>query len=112
MSAVASSRVRGVVRAVGIFAAFVVLSGSATWPHARDMGTRIAGGRTDPVLNAAVLLWNATTTPFSAAWWNAPHFYPTHGVVAFTESLIGISPIASPAYWISGNAIFAYNLSV
>ena len=100
------------VRLSAIFGVYLLLSVLVTWPLVRDMRTLIAGGTTDPVLNAAVLQWNATTTPFSRAWWNPPHYYPTTGVAAFTESLVGVSPIASPAYWLTRNPIFAYNLSV
>src|SRR5262245_45764438 len=95
-----------------IFITYLLLSAIATWPLLRDMRTLIASDAADPVLNASILLWNATTTPLSAAWWNPPHYYPSHGVVAFTENLIGISPIASPTYWFTRNPVLAYNLSV
>ena len=91
---------------------YVLLSVVATWPLLRDAGTRVAGANTDPVLNAGVLVWNATTTPFSDEWWNPPHFAPTSGVVALTENLLGMSPVASPVYWFTGNPWLAYNLSV
>ena len=60
-------------------------------------------------VNTTVLWWNATHLPFSTAWWNAPQFYPSAGVSAFTENLMGISVIFSPVYWITGNPIAAYN---
>lgn len=91
---------------------YVLLSALATWPLLRDAGTKVAGANTDPVLNTGVLMWNATTTPFSAEWWNPPHFAPTQGVVALTENLLGMSPVASPVYWLTGNPWLAYNLSV
>jgi hypothetical protein len=84
----------------------------ATWPLVRDMGELIAGDPGDPILNTAILVWNATTRPFSALWWNAPHFYPTAGATTFTENLLGVYPIASPAYWLTGNPLFAYNLTL
>jgi F5/8 type C domain-containing protein len=99
-------------RLSAIFGAYLLLSALVTWPLVRDMRTLIAGGTTDPVLNAAVLQWNATTPPFSREWWNPPHYYPATGVAAFTESLVGVSPIASPVYWLTRNPILAYNLSV
>jgi F5/8 type C domain-containing protein len=91
---------------------YVGLAAVTTWPLVRDMRTAIAGDRADPVLNASILVWNARVTPLSAAWWNPPHFFPSDGVIAFTESLIGISPVASPIYRASGNALLSYNLSL
>ena len=91
---------------------YVLLAVLATWPLLRDADTKVAGAATDPVLNTGVLVWNATTTPFSNEWWNPPHFAPTPGVVALTENLLGMSPVASPVYWLTGNPWLAYNLSV
>src|SRR5215218_282479 len=99
-------------RAASVLAAYVVLSVIVTWPVARDMRSLIVGDPGDPVLNASILLWSATTRPFSAEWWDAPHYYPADGVSGFTENLVGISPIATPVYWISGNPILAYNLAL
>lgn len=50
-------------------------------------------------------------TPFSAAWWSAPHYYPSSGVAAFTESLVGISPLVSPIAWLTGNPVAAYGVA-
>ena len=75
-------------------------------------GTHIAGGSGDPLLNASILWWNATTIPLSEHWWNPPYFYLTHDVTTFTENLLGISPIASPVFWLTGNPLTAYNLAL
>jgi hypothetical protein len=82
-----------------------------TWPLLRDIRSRLPSDPADPVFNTAVLWWNATTVPFSAAWWNAPHYFPTQGVAAFTENLVGIYPVFSPIYWLTGNPIAAYNVA-
>ena len=95
-----------------LFGAYFALSVAITWPMTRDMGSLIVGDPGDPVLNASILLWSATTPPFSAAWWNAPHYYPADGVGGFTENLVGLSPIASPVYWLTGNPILAYNVAL
>jgi hypothetical protein len=89
--------------------AYVVLAIAYTWPLPHALTTEIAIDPWDPILNATVLWWNATHLPFSTAWWNAPQFYPSAGVSAFTENLMGISVIASPVYWITGSPIAAYN---
>jgi hypothetical protein len=83
-----------------------------TWPLLPLAGSRLAGSLGDSLLNTSVLWWNATTLPFSAAWWNQPQFYPCFGVTTFTENLLGISVLASPIYWLSGSPIVTYNLSV
>ena len=64
----------------------------------------------DPLLNCAVLKWNATHIPLSTAWWSFPSFAPLSGVTAFTEHLLGAYPVASPVIWLTGNPVLAYNL--
>jgi hypothetical protein len=76
------------------------------------MRTRIASDPGDPILNTAVLVWDATTVPLSPGWWNAPHYYPTEGVTTLTENLLGMYPLASPVYWLSRNPLLAYNLTL
>ena len=34
--------------------------------------------------------------PLTGAWWNAPAFYPSTGVLAFSENLLGLAPITAP----------------
>src|SRR5205814_10081222 len=64
----------------------------------------------DPLLNTAILAWNARHLPLSAEWWNFPAFAPLSGVTAFTEHLLIAYPLTSPVIWITGNAVTAYNL--
>ena len=64
----------------------------------------------DPLLNAAILAWNATEIPLTDRWWNFPSFAPLTGVTAFTEHLLLAYPIASPIFWLTGNAILAFNV--
>jgi hypothetical protein len=71
----------------------------------------IANDPYDPILNASILWWNATTVPFTAEWWSPPHFHPTRDVAAFTENLVGVSVLATPIYWLTGSALAAYNVS-
>src|SRR5262245_48320263 len=71
----------------------------------------IASDPYDPALNATVLWWNAVHVPFSSGWWNGLHFFPGDGITALTETLVGLSPIASPVYWTTGNPLTAYNVA-
>ena len=98
--------------AAGAALLYTLLAAVVTWPLLRDASTLVASDTGDPILNASILVWNATVPPLTAAWWNAPHFFPSTGVVVFTENLIGLYPIASPLYWLTGNAVLTYNLTL
>jgi hypothetical protein len=91
---------------------YVLLTVAFTWPLSRDAHLRIASDPGDPILNTSILVWNATTVPFSARWWDAPHYYPTQGVTTLTENLLGMYPVASPIYWLTENPVLTYNLTL
>ena len=76
------------------------------------LGTAIANDPGDPLLTAAILHWNATHLPWSEAWWQFPIYYPTRDALAFSEHLLGLSVIASPIAWITGNPLASYNLTL
>jgi hypothetical protein len=97
--------------AAAVLCAYLAIAAVYAYPVLRHSFDRIANDPYDPILNTSILWWNATTVPFTAAWWSPPHFYPATDVAAFTENLVGISVIASPIYWSTGNALAAYNLS-
>ncbi|MEO6213608.1 MAG: hypothetical protein ABIP65_08280, partial [Vicinamibacterales bacterium] len=84
------------------------------WGHflLGSLSTHFAHDSGDPLLNSWIMWWNATTIPFSSGWWNAPAFYPARGVTAFTESLVGLTPITSPVIWVTGNPVLAHNLAL
>lgn len=94
------------------FALYLLISLAATWPLARHASTLIAGDPGDPILNTSVLVWNATTLPYSSQYWNAPHFYPTSGTTTFTENLLGMYPVSSPVYWLTRNPVLTYNVTL
>jgi hypothetical protein len=93
---------------VGVYLVIAALYAYPVLQHHHD---RITNDPYDPILNTSILWWNATTIPLTEEWWNPPHYYPTTGVAAFTENLLGVSVIASPVYWLTQNALSAYNLS-
>jgi F5/8 type C domain len=95
----------------GVLGLYLLLAFVYTRPLIEQSFTRIANDPYDPILNTSVLWWNATTVPFSERWWSPPHYYPSENVAAFTEGLVGISLIASPVYWLTGNPLAAYNLA-
>lgn len=72
--------------------------------------TDLFGDLGDPLLNAAILEWNAKHLPLTAEWWNFPSFAPLSGVTAFTEHLLAAYPLTTPIIWMTGNPILAYNV--
>src|SRR5262245_154595 len=72
--------------------------------------THLYGDLGDPLLNTAILAWNAKHLPLTTEWWNFPAFAPLSGVTAFTEHLLAAYPFTSPVIWMTGNAVLAYNL--
>lgn len=74
------------------------------------VATRLYPDLGDPLLNTAILYWNATHVPLTSAWWDFPAFAPARGVTAFTEHLLSTYVIASPVVWLTDNAVLAYNV--
>src|SRR5688500_18725126 len=70
--------------------------------------THVAGDVGDPILNAAILTWNARSVPWTDAWYQFPGFYPARDALTFSEHLLGVSVVFSPMFWASGDAIGAY----
>jgi hypothetical protein len=76
-----------------------------------QLATAIAHDAGDPVFTATLLYWNATHVPLTEAWWQLPTFYPIRDTLAFSEHLLGLSPVATPLYWITRNPVATYNLT-
>jgi len=72
--------------------------------------THLFGDLGDPLLNTAILAWNAKVVPLTDPWWNFPTFAPLSGVTSWTEHLLGVYPLTSPIIWTTGNAVLAYNV--
>lgn len=77
-----------------------------------QLGLSIANDPGDPLLTAAILHWNAHHIPWSDAWWQFPIYYPTRDTLAFSEHLLGLSVIATPIEWLTGNPVASYNLTM
>src|SRR5688572_31656675 len=82
------------------------------WPLIMTLGTTIASDPGDPLLNAAILAWNATHVPWTDAWYQFPIFYPTRDALTLSEHLLGLSLIATPLNWVTSNPAIAYNLTL
>jgi hypothetical protein len=83
----------GLLAATLLYAGITALLFRALLP---DLGTHLFSDPGDPLLNAAILGWNASHVPLTKAWWNFPSFAPVEGVTSFTEHLLLTYPIASP----------------
>ena len=105
------SRLRPLRPAALAFAAYFLIATVYTWPLLRHAGDQIASDPFDPILNASILWWNATVLPFTATWWSPPFFFPSQNVAAFTENLVGLGPVSTPIFWVTGQPILTYNLT-
>ncbi len=76
-----------------------------------NLSSSVANDDGDPVLTATLLYWNATHIPLSDAWWQFPIFYPVRDTLAFSEHLLGLSVLATPLYWLTGDVFVTYNLT-
>jgi 4-amino-4-deoxy-L-arabinose transferase-like glycosyltransferase len=78
----------------------------------RHVGTRVASDPGDPLLSAAILTWNAEHVVLSHQWWQFPIFHTTADVLAFSEQMIGLAAIGAPIYWLTGQTLPSYNLTL
>src|SRR5688572_1013241 len=76
------------------------------------LSTELVGGSIDPALNAGILAWNATNIPWTQRWFDFPAFYPATDALTFSEHLLGLGPVASPLYRLTGDVIVSYNLTL
>jgi hypothetical protein len=104
------SHPRGAILASGLI--YVAITAWIGRDVLSSLGTTIAGDPGDPILNAAILAWNSVQVPWTSAWFQFPIFHPTPGALTLSEHLLGISVVATPIYWVTGNALTTYNLTL
>jgi hypothetical protein len=92
--------------------AYVLLALAYSWPLPARIMTGVIHDPYDPILNTWILWWSTKALPLSQQWWNAPFFLPAGGVLAFSEHLLGIWPIAGPLTLVSGHPLFGYNVAL
>ena len=90
---------------------YVMLAVAHTWPLVTQLSDVLPHDLGDPGLNAWIIWWNAQAVPLTERWWNAPIFFPSSGVLAFSETLLGLLPITAPIQWFGGSPITAYNVA-
>jgi hypothetical protein len=99
-------------RAVGLASlAYIAAAAAFTWP----LPIRLNGvphDLGDPLLTTWFLWWSGTQgPPLTAHWWNAPMFYPATGVLAFSEHLLGLVPIAAPIIALTHQPLIGHNVA-
>jgi hypothetical protein len=92
-----------------VAAALAALAIAYTWPLALHMTSAVAHDRGDPLLVTWLIWWSTHHLPLTQAWWNAPAFYPSTGVFAFSENMLGVAPIAWPIIAATHSPLLAYN---
>jgi hypothetical protein len=100
---------RDVLRWPTVAAIYLALTLAYCWPLILSLGSGLPNDTGDPGLLSFVLWWNARTVPFTDTWWNAPMFYPARGALAFSDTLLGMSPFTSPLIWAGAGAVAAHN---
>ena len=90
-------------------AAMAALTCAYTWPLAWHPASVVPHDTGDPLLVTWILWWSTHALPLTAAWWNAPAFYPATGVFAFSESLLGLAPLTAPIMALTHSPLAAYN---
>lgn len=90
--------------------AYVALTAVAGWGVLQHPASRVIADLGDPLLTASILHWNASVLPLSDAWWQFPNFHPTADTLAFSEHLLGLSPVATPIEWLTRDPLVAANL--
>jgi hypothetical protein len=91
---------------------FLLLALVWTWPVASRLTSRIPHDPGDPVLNTWILWWNTQALPLSERWWSPPVFFPSTGMFALSEHLLGISLFTAPLQFAGLNAIGGYNVAL
>lgn len=100
-------------RATVAAAFYTALTLAYTWPLPLRLATGVAHDLGDPLLNTWILWWSGTQAiPLTAHWWNAPAFFPSTGVLAFSEHLLGLAPIAAPLIALTHEPLVGYNVAL
>src|SRR5207302_6694492 len=89
---------------------YLVLAIAWSWPLPLYLARRFTHDPGDPLLNTYLIWWNAHAVPFTAAYWNAPFYWPMRDTLALSEHLAGLSPITTPVQLLGGSPLLAYNL--
>jgi hypothetical protein len=99
----------GALKACAAAAFLAFVTAAFTWPLPIRLAHAIPHDAGDPLLVTWMLWWSTHVVPLTDRWWNAPAFYPSTGVFAFSETLLGLAPITAPLLWLGQPPLVAYN---
>ncbi len=103
---------RKIVERACVVLGFTALALAMTFPLAARAPRALPGDLGDPLLNAWILGWDAQRLAHGLdGFWNAPILWPSPQTLAYSEHLLGIAILVAPIYWISTNAVLAYNVA-
>lgn len=91
-------------------ALFVAVAAALHAPLLPHLTTHIPSDVGDPLLNTWILWWNAHVPPWSPNYWHAPAFAPAPYALTLSETLLGLTPLTTPAQWLGATPLVAYNL--
>lgn len=97
---------------------------ATAWPLPAHLGSALpdpaAGG--DPLgvwnrLDLDLVIWILTTVArglrdHPLTLFDARMFHPAPDLLAGSENLLGLAPISAPIYWLTGNPVLTYNVTV
>ena len=108
----ALGRPRHLWEVLAVVGGFTALTLALTYPVVREMTRALPSDLGDPLLNAWTLAWDADRLAHGLqGFWDAPIFYPYPNTLAYSEHLLGIAVLTAPVQWLSGNAVFTYNVA-
>jgi hypothetical protein len=100
-----TTRIVALATAAYLVVTFVMLAPIANYRH---LDNAVFGG--DSRLNTWVLAWVSHAVLDGAPLFEANIFFPAHNALAYSEHLLGLAPLALPAYALTRNAALTYNL--
>ncbi len=93
------------------FVIYAVCTCAVFWPAPLHLLTAFPQDLGDPPSQAWIIGWYTHTLLTNPTHlWDANIFYPTPGVFAYQDSLLGYAPVAMPLLLITGNLLLTYNL--
>ena len=103
------SSAREALAVIGGFSAGAVV---ATWPLILRLGDALPVSRSDSLLNALLLAWDADRLLHGLeGWWDLPVFFPYTHTLALSENLLGIALFTAPIQWLTGDPVVVYNVA-
>ena len=106
-------------RLVGRSLVLTALSVWMTWPLAAHLSTSVVGAGDaelalvypDTYLTVWIVAWVARAVVVDPAQlFEANIFHPAAHALAYSEHMLGVLPVTLPAYWATGNPVFAHQL--